>query len=164
MNQTRAADRTKRQNAMNLRNVTIWTTGMLLLLTVVTATISFFHDLPKDDLDRFIVLTIKALPICLMCSGCPLFGSWVIAIILKHNKSIFILFVPTIVYGVLYVSAAFLIFNLETDILLKRTSMLLQVGFLSIPVMIPIWILAIVVELRHRGENKQKPESLEEQS
>ena len=131
---------------MNLRTVTIWTTGLMLLLTVATATISFFHELPKDDLDRFIVLTIKGLPLALMCSSCPLIYSWILAIALKNSKSTFILFVSTIMYGVLYVSAAFLILMFYDY---ERTGILLNVGILSFPVMVPIWFMAIMLNRRY---------------
>ena len=132
------------KKTMNLRIVTIWTTGSMLLLTIATATISFFHELPKDDLDRFITLTIKGLWIVLMCSSCPLIYSWILAITLKNSKSTFILFVSTIMYGILYVSAVFFILMLGHE----ETGILLNVGILSFPVMVPIWIMAIMLNRR----------------
>ena len=139
---------------MKLRTATIWTTGLMLLLTAAITIIFFFHDLPKDDLDRFITLTIKGLPIVIMFSGCPLFLAWIIAMSLKCAIPTLILFISTIVYGVLYVSVTFSILMFYDH---EGTGILLNVGILSLTVLLPLWIAAWIVELRHRKKNQPTP-------
>ena len=120
----------------------------MLLLTVVLLTLSFFYDLPKDNLDESITMVIKGLPIVFMFSGCPLIGSLIIAVSLKYRMPILMLFVSTIVYGFLYILIAFIIFSVRVG---DVCGMLLNVGILSLPIMIPVWIIALVIDYHKKN-------------
>jgi len=118
------------------------------LLTVVLLTLSFFYDLPKDNLDESITMVIKGLPIVFMFSGCPLIGSLIITVSLKYRMPILMLFVSTIVYGFLYILIAFIIFSVRVG---DVCGMLLNVGILSLPIMIPVWIIALVIDYHKKN-------------
>jgi len=133
---------------MNLRTISIWTTAVMWLLTVVLLTLSFFYDLPKDNLDESITMVIKGLPIVFMFSGCPLIGSLIITVSLKYRMPILMLFVSTIVYGFLYILIAFIIFSVRVG---DVCGMLLNVGILSLPIMIPVWIIALVIDYHKKN-------------
>jgi len=126
----------------------------MLLSIVVLLTLSFFYDLPKDNLDESITMVIKGLPIVFMFSGCPLIGSLIIAMTLKYRVPIFILFVSTIVYGFLYIIVAFIIFSVRVG---DVCGMLLNVGILSLPIMIPVWIATLLLDRQYRKKTPSTP-------
>ena len=122
---------------MNLRNVTIWTTGVILFLTQVVATHRFVLNANVYYvIDNIILDTL----ILWLFSGSPLLISFVIAMKSKHNTSSSILLVATIIYVFLYAYAMYQLFYAYLGGLA-----LLAVGIVSLPVMIPAWIAALLL-------------------
>ena len=128
---------------MNLRNVTIWTMGVMLIVATVGAFI--FSFLVIGFVDDLIIYPLP--PLIWLLTGLPLLISCIIEKKLKHNMSFCVLLVSTVIYGVLYVLVWYLSFFVDL-----RYGFLFVVGF---PLMIPVWIAALVVN--RRDATKQKP-------
>ena len=89
------------KNAMNLRNVTIWTTGVLMILLPMSPIILLGCTEPAYiDLEFCIFIGTIFLVGC----GSPLLVSLVVAVNSKRHISIVVLFVSTILYGLLSVA------------------------------------------------------------
>ena len=120
---------------MNLRNVTIWTTGLALIGTIIFPylldDVSLFHP-------RIFEIIFSATLIWLL-SGSPLLVSFVLAIMLRDKNSSDILLASTIFYGICYgLACCVALFEFMGTILL------LGIGIMSLPVMIPVWVIAYV--------------------
>jgi hypothetical protein len=141
---------------MNLRTVTIWITALLIIWTLFVPVYGRFAlQIGKNEgfLGHVVFWLFFAL---------PLIVSFILSVVLKTERSNKILFVSTIAYGIWF---ALIFCNVFCDIFLSGENFFklnfltfLIVGPLSLPVMIPAWIAAIVVEVRHRGEDEQQPE------
>ena len=119
---------------MNLRSVTIWTTGVALIGTIVfpylLGDVSLFHPLLFE--------IILSCTLIWLLSGSPLLVSFFLAIMLRHKTSSEILLASTIFYGICY-SLACCVALFE----FMGTILLLGIGIMSLPVMIPVWISAL---------------------
>ena len=125
---------------MNLRNITIWTTGLALIGTMIIPAMFLFH---VDDAAGFgLVLLIWCL------SGSPIYISFRISMRLKYTVSIVILLVSTIVYVSSYV---FMVVGLQA---LFGFGFFI-IGIFLLPVMIPVWIIAYALNRRCA---KQEPQ------
>ena len=122
---------------MNLHTITIWTTGAMLILTLVVPT----HKLALGASVYYVVDNIVLDTLILwLFSGSPLFISFVITLKSKRKTSSGILLVTTIIYVFLYAYAMHQLFYVYLGGLA-----LLVVGIVSLPVMIPAWITALLL-------------------
>jgi hypothetical protein len=135
---------------MNLRKVTIWTTGVMLIATLILPC-RFFTIAPVQSFG-----TMQTFSFVWLTSGSPLVVSFILAKVLKYHISSIIILASTIAYSIWYICVLPTVFFEDFGVLV-----LLCVAILSLPVMIPAWIAAIVIEIRHRRKNVQKSESLE---
>jgi hypothetical protein len=124
---------------MNLRTVTIWTTGLMLIGTVVLP--FMWLDLTWDDVVFFSVFWFF--------NGSPLVVSFVVVIMLRHNTSAAILLVSTIVYGLWYVSAWYGILDANEITFVGFVILCFASGLLDFSVMIPVWTIVIKLDRRY---------------
>ena len=109
---------------MNLRNVTIGTTLLLLIATTV-----------------FPVMLAVWIPFVWFLSSLPLVVTLVIACKVEHNGPNMILLGSTIVYATWYLFALFQTYFVDGWMLLG----VVLAGIVMFPVMFPAWIAAIVL-------------------
>jgi hypothetical protein len=137
---------------MNLRNVTIWTICLTLLLTVATSITIFVICISSPWTEEvsgvgdaiFIAFLIWAL------SGAPtLIGSHFIAKYLKHNAPLIILLVPTIAYALFYICALFLYPSWDKE--------LAFVGRMTYLLMIPFWFAVVRSNTFHEELSSADP-------
>ena len=120
---------------MNLRNITIWTTGVMMVVATVGA--FMFPFVVIGFVDDLIIYPLP--PLIWLLTGLPLLISCIIVEKkLKHSISICVLLVSTVIYGILYVLVWYLSFFVDL-----RYGFLFVVGF---PIMIPFWITAYVLD------------------
>ena len=119
---------------MNLRTVTIWTTAVMMLATIVAPCIFCVFHPPRTSQH------IVTLAFLWFTSIFPLVVSLVLAITLRYHISSIILLVSTIAYGIWYASALPTLFFEYLGVVI-----LLYLGILSLPVMIPAWIAALLL-------------------
>jgi len=127
------------KKTMNLRTVTIWTTGLTLIGTMVLP--FMWLDLTWDD--------------AVVCSafwffnGSPLVVSLIVAVMLRHNTSTTILLVSTIAYGLWYVSMWYSILDANEITFVGFVILCFASGLLDFSVMIPVWTIAIRLDRRY---------------
>ena len=120
---------------MNLRNVAIWTTGVMLVgTTVLPLWIASFES--KDIFSAFGIIWLL--------SGSPILISFVLAKTLERTISTIILLCSTITYAIWYVYWLHFIFFSGQDLAMM---VILFIGIWSLPVMLPAWIVAYVLNL-----------------
>ena len=118
---------------MTARDITIWTTFVLLLLTLVASA-------PVKDSDFFLFSLW-------FYSSWPLLISFVIAKRLKDDAPAFLLLASTIVYGIWYAYALYQALTAYLGVLL-----LVYAGVMSLPVMIPVWIIVLLMNAYTHGD------------
>jgi len=123
---------------MNLRTITILTTGVMLAATFIVPCI-----LSITVPDQSIVILATFL-ILWFTSGSPLAVSFILAIKTRYYISSIILFVTTIVYSIWYACLLPTVFDGYLG-----SIVLLFIGILSLPVMIPAWITVLLLNLRY---------------
>ena len=127
---------------MNLRNVTIWTTGvMMLLVAVLPSVFLWWHD------------NIALALVVWVFSGSPLVISFVSAINVERHLSLIILFVSTIAYCILYIFQWYAVLSSSDGLAVFG---LFAIGIFASPVMIPAWIAAYVLDRNYT--KKQEPQ------
>ena len=124
---------------MNLRTVTIWTTGLMLIGTIVFP--FMWLSLTWDDVVFFSVFWFF--------NGSPLVVSFVVVIMLRHNTSAAILLISMVVCGLWYVSAWYGILDANEITFIGFFILCFLLGLLDISVMIPVWIIAIMLNRRY---------------
>jgi hypothetical protein len=118
----------------------------MMLVPLVMPAVLMACDIYSSTFDSITVPLLSWL-----FNGSPLLVSFILSIALKHRIPAIILLVSTIAYGIWFfyvfanVSYLFLWLSYGTALLA-----LFIVGPFSLPVMIPAWIAAIVIEIRHR--------------
>jgi hypothetical protein len=90
-------------------------------------------------------------------SGFPLIVSFILTLTLKYRTSTKILFVSTIAYGIWFAYVFCAVF-LSGETCGMQFLVFGWVGPFSLPVMIPAWIAAYVVEVRQREPEQPEPE------
>jgi len=128
---------------MNLRNVTIWMTG-LMMIVMIAVLVMVFVILAK-------VPEVNAAILFWLASGTPLLVSYFVARNLQYVIPTLILLFSTIAYGIAYAWVLYLAFFIDGMMLI----LLLYIGVASLSVMIPAWTTAIVIELRHRKKKTE---------
>ena len=145
---------------MNLRNTTIWTTGTILIVTVLAIFVDAFAFGGTSNFN-FSTLAWSATTIfgfvyfCSMLwlfTGSPAAVSFIIARKLKYNIPAFVLLVSTVAYGLLFLCAQYWFFA-DTNSCTRGFWLLMSMGALWW--MVPAWITAIVLEIRHRKKQAE---------
>jgi len=149
------------ENAIKLRKVTIRTTGLMLIGTII---IPFFllvcngwqraspHEFDVIDIiPTFIFSFIIAFGIWLQ-SGSPLLVSFIISKKLRHTTPAIILLGSTIYYAVWYAFILYLTFYAE-----DLTLTIVVVGLLSLPVLIPAWIVVLLLNAYYVKKSSTYP-------
>ena len=138
---------------MNLRNVTIWTTGLLPVITLVALVVLTLCDSAKEHKKlETEVYAFIAFGVWLCCGSPLLFLSFFIARKLKYNRSIAVLLASTIVYVILF---ALVLLYVECFMVFPTSSFYAIVSLLVI-VKAPAWIATYV--LNRRYTRKQEPQ------
>jgi len=138
---------------MRLRTVTIWTTGLMVVVPMIVPTIWFLFFSGKNFRDANVIDTIISECMLLWCfSGPPLVVSFIIAMILKNNSSSLILLVSTVAYGIWY----FYLLHFALTAGYLAVIALAYVGIFSLPVMIPVWIIVLLLN-RHYFKMTHNP-------
>ena len=135
---------------MNIRTVTIWTTGLMLFLTTATPALLFFGGFLRTG-DGIIASVVIAALLWLF-SAPPLIVSFVIARNLKCNMPTVIILVTTILYGTSYICGWCIQWFIT-----PRDTGIWFLGVLALPVMIPAWITAYIVDWRYRKKHPTIP-------
>ena len=130
---------------MNLRNTTIWTTGVLLLLITAQPAALLLGGFLRSDGG----LGIGIAAVLWLLSGPPLLISLIIALKARSHISAAILLVVTIIYGVAY-SGGWCVQYFLTS----QDTGIWALGILSLPVMIPAWIAALVLDRHHAKQSE----------
>ena len=138
---------------MNLRTITIWTTGLMIIVTFVVP--SFCVFVTEGARTNFSTITMSAITIFNILygmtllwwfSGSPMAVSFIIARKLKYDTPIFILFVSTIAYCFLFVYSQFQYLAATGGCM---SALWLLTPFSSLFWLIPVWITAIMLNRRY---------------
>ena len=135
---------------MSLRTITIGITGVVLLAPMVVPAIMLFnvdHNSGHWNIGELLSLAVCRGLIFWLFGGLPLLVSLFLAIKLKHSSSSVILFISTMAYGVWYATVCSVCFDGYLGPVL-----LVFVGVLSLPVMLPLWSIALYLEGHARTE------------
>ena len=119
---------------MNLRNITIWMTAVLLFLVTLQPMALLFGGFLRSDGGLGIGIAV----VLWLLSGPPLLISLLIALKAKSRISAAILLIATIIYGIAY-SGGWCVQYFLTS----QDVGIWALGILSLPVMIPVWIAAL---------------------
>ena len=136
---------------MNLRNVTIWTTGVMMVAIFVAP----FVILPNTEgLVGMILTMILALQCWLCFAGSPLLVSFVLARTYEPRTSCIILILSTIAYGVWYFYMVYSQSASGWTLLPHRELQAISVliGILSLPMMIPAWITVLLLDAEYANK------------
>ena len=140
------------KNAMNLRNVTIWTTGVILSITIAVPCLINASQRWQGDVSK-VLYTLWEVGFLWLLSGSPLLVSFIIAIKSRRNIASAVLLVSTITFAIWY--GYMLHFALWSGEYLSILA-ILYIGIFSLPVMLPAWIATLVLNWRYA--KKQEPE------
>ena len=129
---------------MTLRTVTIWTTGVMLIAVVSGALFCLATDwvLFYDFDNAFLWIT----------AGPTLFVSFVVSLNLKYRFPAAILLFSMVGYFAMYVLVLMLTIFVESGTLLPILLFLICIAWF--PLMIPVWVFTLVLELTERQENR----------
>ena len=130
---------------MNLRNVTIWTTGVLLLLITALPIALLFGGFLRSD-GR---LGIGIAAVLWLLSGPPLLISLLISLKTRSRISAAILLVATIIYGIAYSGGW-----CAQYFLTYQDIGIWALGILSLPVMLPAWIIAVLLNWHYAKQSE----------
>ena len=143
---------------MNLRTVTTWTTGVMMILALlIPAGILLYTGFAEaiayppvpGVVGYIIILTffvahVMALsPIIWLFSGTPLLVAYILAKKLKYKPSTVILLVSSIAYGIWFTSVSAYLSDYGIGRLSTCVQLLTLIGPCSLPVMLPCWIVAL---------------------
>ena len=120
-----------------LRNVTIWPSCVVLL--GITGFLAYTAS--SDGIARMVFGT----PLFLLFCGFPPIVSIVLSTKLKNPFSHILLVITSFLYGVWFAYLMYDAFYLNRDAL--SGVVLFCVGIFALPVLLPLWILAIIVEV-----------------
>ena len=148
---------------MNLRNVTIGTTGVMMVGTIFTPCIydiCFFVFLPFLRVPMAVSGWMDILFFCVpvwLFSSTPMLVSFMIARTVNLRiLSNLILLVTAIAYGIFYVlMLSFVIPDISPEA--PAVVMFMAFGILSLPVMIPAWIIALVLNRHYPKQSEPQP-------
>jgi len=143
---------------MNLRNVTIWTTGVMTAVSIAMPIVfwSYFFWRMEElgDVNKLFSLQgLIALGLWWLFSGSPLLVSFLIAFLIKKRISIIVLLVATTVYGILFACVWGLMFIFPAPIVMILAC---GIGIATLPLMLPAWITAYVLDRNYA--KKQEPQ------
>jgi len=141
----RRSPRTTPQNTMSLRNVSIGLSAAVLLgIVVFLGNITFGEGI--------IHMVLATLGVLLFC-GFPPIISIMLSARAKNFFSQVILSAASLFYGVWFTYVMYEAFYVNSDAL--SGVVLLFVGIFFLPILLPIWLVAIVVEIWHRKKYLQ---------
>ena len=134
-------------NAMNLRNVTIWTTGVMMVLTLlIPVGVVACGGIFNHNIDFYHNIDIVWL--AWLLSGTPLLVSFILVITLKHKNSTVILLFSTIAYGAWFVYWSVVVgIHIGWDCYAHIGFYV--IGPFSLPIMLPAWITALILNWRY---------------
>ena len=118
--------------------------GSVIVPTLLVFAAMFGVGLWKDD-EVFTVILVAAL--LWFFSSFPLLIAYFVSKNLQYKIPITILLCSTVAYGIAYVGAL-----CHDDI-----RDFAVIGFTSLPVLLPLWITALVIEWRFRKKNQPAP-------
>ena len=140
---------------MTLRTVTIWTTGVVLLLTILVPIVLFcyasYNLIVSERLDQ--LGSVVYLFLLWFSSTFPLVASYFIARYLKMGISLAVILGSTIVYALVYVHGLYIMFFVNGMMFFW----VMFTGMLLLPAMIPVWFVACTVDWRYRKKNQPTP-------
>ena len=130
---------------MNLRTITIWATGLILIAAIVLPVAVMACSVYAVH-DRFQVIFSSWI-----FSSTPLLVSLVLAAKLRYRIPIAILLASTIAYAIWLAVTLFPVcqFIMTSGQDGPAGMALFIVGLVALPIMIPIWITAIVLNRRY---------------
>jgi|GEM_PF-4420876 len=136
---------------MTTRDITIWTTFILLLLTLIFPAVAFYIDFPSPEYydthppGKHIEESIIFLPIAWFLISWPLLISYVVAKSLQCEASCGILLGVTIGYALFYATVVVVVIDPDPyKSIYFCFGGLSILTLLSIPVMVPMWITVVV--------------------
>jgi len=135
--------------AMTARDITIWTTFILLLLTLIVPAYFFYSDFPTPEYygtyppGEFVVMALITAPIMWFITSWPILICYCIAKRLKYEVSCGILLIATIGYASFYAYGA--ITAITTGSSYFGGLALFVLTLISTPAMLPIWIIVLVM-------------------
>jgi hypothetical protein len=133
---------------MNLRNVSIGLSSLVLLGIVAFLIYSALGE------GFFTLSTFALLLFLMLSSGFPPMVSIVLSACTKSPFSQVILAVTSLLYGVWYAYLVNEILYVSPE---PSAIVFLVVGFFALPVLLPLWLIAIVIERRHRKKQAALP-------
>ena len=132
-------------NATKLLRIIAIVSAALVLLGIMEC---LFHRYPHNFEDLFFIIFI-GLGLC----GFPAGVSGLLAFCIKNWVSQVILIVASILYGVYFAEVARQVSMMVDN---QAGMFFIIVGFLSLPVMMPLWTAALVVEWWHWRKMKME--------
>jgi len=139
---------------MKLRNVTIWATGLMMVMPLVFPIIFMSPSWGNEDIEDLINVPLFSL----LLSGTPLLVSLTLAKNLKYRVSTVILLVSTVTYSIWFTIVCF---HVYLAISAGRCGCVVMVFFavgpLSLPVMIPAWITALLLDSHYVKKSATDP-------
>ena len=143
---------------MTARDITIWTTGLILIATIIAPYIDVFV-LPGGSGYSPVVTIFVVIYFCSMVwlfSGSPMAVTFLIARKLKHDIPAAILLVSSIAYSVLFVYAQYQTF-IGTGGDMVALWLFAPLG--SLWWMIPAWVLALILNRYYVKKAISNPET-----
>ena len=128
-----------------LRIFSIGLAGLVLLGIVVC----MLYEYPLENAKALFLTMFFSLGLCGFSAGV----SGLLAFFTTSRISLVILTVASLLYGIFFACVAEGINNSRDN---QAGMVFLIVGFISLPVMVPLWIAALVVEWRHHRKMKKK--------
>jgi len=132
-------------NPMSLRTVTIWTIRLMLDGSVIVPTLLVFAAMFGVGLwkNNEVFTVILDATLLWFFSSFPLLVAYFVSKNLQCKIPITILLCSAVAYGIAYVGAL-----CHDDI-----RYFVVIGFMSLPVLLPLWIIAFVIDWRCRKKN-----------
>jgi hypothetical protein len=142
---------------MNLRKVTIWTTGVMLIGTIMVPCLDLFFNFLAIR-----VFEVVDVAFIWLFSGSPLAVSLYLTIKSRSHNSDITLLVSTIAYGVWYIFMLFDMMNTFFGIPLHKqdhggTPDILLCGIFSLPVMLSAWGIALNLDPQYTEQPTAHP-------
>jgi len=136
---------------MNLRKVTIWTTGVLSLGIVCIPLVCFGIAEPSKWVNSWFIFLLGW-----SCYAWPLAISWLVARRLKHAVPLTILLVATVYCGIKYTHVIYIILFYPDS----HCCQLLTTFMSSLIILIPVWFFVLRLN-SHYIKNTPEPEKIQ---
>ena len=134
------------KNAMNLRIITIGL-SCIILIGMITFTVY------RADFRGDVVLMVSFIPFSLFYAF-PLIVSIMLSVYTRNSFSQIILLMASLLYGIWFAYAVYDAFYVNTDP--QSGLVLIFVGIYALPVLLPLWITAYVLNRRYARKQKSQ--------